>query len=65
MTRLPGRVSPAGWPPSTLRLQSAMGVAMAAQRLWPDGAVSAHALAPVYLRLSQAERERLARSQRI
>lgn len=51
--------------PVHLRLQSAMGVALAAQRLWPDGAVSAHALAPVYLRLSQAERERLARSQRI
>lgn len=47
--------------PPHLRWQSAAGVAMAAQRLWPAGAVSAQALAPVYLRLSQAERERLER----
>ena len=51
--------------PAHLRLQSAVGVGMAACRLWPEGAVSAQALAPVYLRLSQAERERLARGQQI
>ena len=44
-----------------LRLQSAVGVAMAAERLGPEALVSAQDLAPVYLRLSQAERERLAR----
>lgn len=48
--------------PPHLLLQSAVGVGMAAQRLWPEGLVSARDLAPVYLRLSQAERERLARS---
>ena len=47
--------------PAHLRLQSAVGVAMAAERLGPEGWVSAQDLAPVYLRLSQAERERLAR----
>ena len=47
--------------PPHLRLQSAAGVGMAAYRLWPEGAVSSQELAPVYLRLSQAERERLAR----
>ena len=47
--------------PPHLRLQSAVGVGLAACRLWPATAVSAQALAPVYLRLSQAERERLAR----
>ena len=49
--------------PPHLRMQSAVGVGMAAARLWPEGAVSAQELAPVYLRLSQAERERLARMQ--
>lgn len=49
--------------PAHLLLQSAVGVGMAASRLWPEGAVSAQELAPVYLRLSQAERERLAREQ--
>ena len=34
---------------------------MAAERLGQEGQVSAQDLAPVYLRLSQAERERLAR----
>ena len=48
--------------PFHLRLQSAAGVGLAAYRLWPDGAVSAQDLTPVYLRLSQAERERAARS---
>ena len=47
--------------PAHLRLQSAAGVGMAAEKLLPEGAVSAQDLAPVYLRLSQAERERLAR----
>ena len=42
-------------------MQSAVGVGLAACRRWPEGAVSAQELAPVYLRLSQAERERLAR----
>ena len=47
--------------PAHLRQQSAVGVAMAAQAAGLDAAVSAQDLAPVYLRLSQAERERLAR----
>lgn len=47
--------------PAHLRRQSAVGVAMAAERRWPEGAVSAQELVPVYLRLSQAERERLER----
>ena len=47
--------------PAHLRLQSAVGVGMAAWRLWPQGAVSPQDLRPNYLRLSQAERERLAR----
>ena len=44
--------------PDNLRMQSAWGVAMAALNM-PDA--SADALQPVYLRLSQAERERQAR----
>ena len=47
--------------PPHLRLQSAVGVGMAAANIGMSGAVSAQDLAPVYLRLSQAERERLAR----
>ena len=47
--------------PVHLRQQSAVGVAMAADDAGMDAAVSAQELAPVYLRLSQAERERLAR----
>lgn len=47
--------------PAHLRQQSAVGVAMAAEEAGMDAAVSAQDLAPVYLRLSQAERERLAR----
>ena len=47
--------------PAHLRMQSALGVAMAAEEAGMDAAVSAQELAPVYLRLSQAERERLAR----
>lgn len=47
--------------PAHLRQQSAVGIAMAAEEAGMDAAVSAQELAPVYLRLSQAERERLAR----
>ena len=48
--------------PPHLRLQSAWGVARGALELArKDGLVTAAALAPVYHRLSQAERERLAK----
>lgn len=48
--------------PQQLRMQNAVGVALAAEELAAEGkTVSAHQLVPVYLRLSQAERERLAR----
>ena len=47
--------------PAHLRQQSAVGVAMAAEAAGEGAAVSAQELMPVYLRLSQAERERLAR----
>ena len=47
--------------PENLRMQSAWGVAMAARDVPP---VSAENLLPVYLRLSQAERERLERLKR-
>ena len=44
------------------RCQSAAGVALAAETLVAQGMTcSAQELQPVYLRLSQAERERLAR----
>ena len=50
--------------PAHLRMQSAVGVAFAAEKLADEGKViSAQELQPVYLRLSQAERERLARLQ--
>lgn len=50
--------------PPHLRYQSAWGVACAAQELACRGAlVDSAELTPVYLRLSQAERERLAREQ--
>lgn len=58
---LTARGIPCRLAPDHLRLQSAVGVALAAVRRWPEGSVPAQALAPVYLRLSQAERERLAR----
>lgn len=48
--------------PGHLRMQSAVGVGMAAWRRL-DRAVSAQDLTPVYLRLSQAERERMEREQ--
>lgn len=48
-------------PPDRI-MQSAAGVALAAEEMVRQGrTVSAQALAPVYLRLSQAERERLAK----
>ena len=52
---------PCSLAPAHLRQQSAVGVGMAAASMAPETAVSAQDLAPVYLRLSQAERERLAR----
>lgn len=57
--RLIGRKTvPALLAPENLRIQSAWGVAMAAANETPG---NADALLPVYLRLSQAERERQAR----
>ena len=48
--------------PGHLLLQSAVGVGLVGERLAREGrACTAQALNPVYLRLSQAERERLAR----
>mgnify|MGYP000882623953 FL=1 len=48
--------------PGHLRMQSAVGVAMAAERLAQQGGlVKGGELVPVYHRLSQAERERLAK----
>lgn len=49
--------------PAHLRQQSALGVAMAAEEAGMEASCSAQDLSPVYLRLSQAERERLAREQ--
>ena len=59
------RSIPCALAPAHLRMQSALGVALAAERLWPEGAVTPQALAPTYLRLSQAERERLEREGRV
>lgn len=47
--------------PAHLRSQSAVGVAFAAEAAGQDALVSAQDLSPNYLRLSQAERERLER----
>lgn len=48
--------------PPDSRYQKAAGVALAAERLAQEGqTVTAQTLRPVYLRLSQAERERLAK----
>lgn len=48
--------------PPDSRYQKAAGVALAAERLVQEGqTVTAQTLRPVYLRLSQAERERLAK----
>lgn len=49
--------------PAHLRQQSAVGVALAAEAAGSAAEVSAQDLAPNYLRLSQAERERLQREQ--
>lgn len=52
--------------PELLVMQNAVGVALAAEELAAEGKnVSAHELVPVYLRLSQAERERLAKGLKI
>ena len=52
--------------PVHLRMQSAWGVARAAEELsTAGGLVTAGELAPVYHRLSQAERERLEREQNL
>lgn len=52
--------------PEPLVMQNAVGVALAAEELAAEGKnVSAHELVPVYLRLSQAERERLAKGLKI
>ena len=58
---LSGLGSPCVLAPENLRMQSAWGVAMAAQDKEPGNADS---LLPVYLRLSQAERERQERLER-
>lgn len=48
--------------PPTLRMQNALGVAQVAARMAAQGkTVSAQELTPCYLRLSQAERERMAK----
>lgn len=58
---IPCRIAPA-----MLQMQNAMGVALAAEELVAEGkTVSARDLVPVYLRLSQAERERLAKGLKI
>ena len=52
--------------PPQLRMQNAAGVALAARKLSDEGKiVSSRDLVPVYLRLSQAERERLAKGLKI
>ena len=55
---LKGRALPAILAPEDVRLQNAWGVCRAAEGKAPE---SAAALLPTYLRLSQAERERLER----
>ena len=65
-----GFLSEAGIPcrmaPAQLVMQNAVGVALAAEEMAARGeTVSARDLVPVYLRLSQAERERLAKSLKI
>ena len=58
---LAGKGLPCSLAPENLRMQSAWGVAMAAADKTPG---AADALLPVYLRLSQAERERQERLKR-
>ena len=65
-----GFLSEAGIPcrmaPAQLVMQNAVGVALAAEEMAAAGQVTtARDLVPVYLRLSQAERERLARGLKI
>ena len=65
-----GFLSEAGIPcrmaPAQLVMQNAVGVALAAEEMAARGeTVSARDLVPVYLRLSQAERERLAKGLKI
>ena len=65
-----GFLSEAGIPcrmaPAQLGMQNAVGVALAAEEMATRGeTVSARDLVPVYLRLSQAERERLAKGLKI
>ena len=57
---------PCSMAPEALRMQNAVGVAQAAAEMAARGeTVSARDLAPNYLRLSQAERERLAKGLKI
>ena len=57
---LNGHGVPCRMAPPQLRFQQAAGVALGAQRMAEEGrTVSAQELTPIYLRLSQAERERL------
>ena len=52
--------------PAALVMQNAVGVGLAAEELAAEGkTVSSQELVPVYLRLSQAERERLAKGLKI
>ena len=65
-----GFLSEAGIPcrmaPAQLVMQNAVGVALAAEEMSANGqTTTARDLVPVYLRLSQAERERLARGLKI
>lgn len=63
-TMLKEQLSQLSLAPEHTRQQRACGVALAAQALLQaDGAVSACSVVPTYLRLSQAERERLAREE--
>jgi tRNA threonylcarbamoyladenosine biosynthesis protein TsaB len=50
--------------PEHIRHQNAWGVALAAAETWSKGGAAAEEPQPVYLRLSQAERERLEREKR-
>lgn len=51
--------------PQHLRMQSALGVAMAAEQFSREALIRGKDLVPVYHRISQAERERLEREQMI
>lgn len=63
---LNGHGIPCRLAPGSSRYQSAVGVALAAEAMARRGeAVSGRELVPTYLRLSQAERERLAKGMKI